>query len=88
MCCVRLVRVLRGLYGVVRITGNGTGQEPGPGLGLAKSITDNSVVKIGDFAVAEGSMSFKVEIDDVEVAKVATNVPRCLTNEFPPANPL
>ena len=42
-------------------------------LGLAKAITDNSVVKIGDFAVAEGSMSFKVEIDDVEVAKATIN---------------
>lgn len=38
-------------------------------LGLAKAITDNSVVKIGYFAVAEGAMAFKVEIDDVEVAK-------------------
>lgn len=42
-------------------------------LGLAKAITDNSVVKIGDFAVAEGTMTFKVEIDDVEVAKSAIN---------------
>ena len=40
-------------------------------LGLAKAITGDSVIMIGEFAVAEGSMTFKVEIDDVEVAKAA-----------------
>ena len=38
-------------------------------LGLAKAITDDSVVKIGDYLVANGEMSFVVEIDDVVVAK-------------------
>ena len=42
-------------------------------LGLAKAITDNSVIKIGDFAVAEGSVTFKVKIDNVEVLKAAIN---------------
>ena len=42
-------------------------------LGLAKAITEDSVVKIGDFAVARGSMTFKVEVDNVEVAKAAVN---------------
>ena len=38
-------------------------------LGLAKAITDNSVIKIGDYLVTNGKMSFVVEIDDVLVAK-------------------
>ena len=38
-------------------------------LGLAKAITDASVVRIGDYLVANGEMSFVVEIDDVQVAK-------------------
>ena len=38
-------------------------------LGLTKPISTNSVMKIDDFVVANGAMSFKVEIDDVEIAK-------------------
>ena len=40
-------------------------------LGLVKAVTDGSVVKIGDYLVANGAMSFIVEIDDVAVAKEA-----------------
>ena len=38
-------------------------------LGLGKAITDKSVIKIGDYLVTNGKMSFVVEIDDVVVAK-------------------
>ena len=58
-------------------------------LGLAKAITDASVVQIGDFAVANGAMSFKVKIDDVEIAKKKVKefvrVSTDLANWNPPA---
>ena len=38
-------------------------------LGLTKPISTNSVMKIDDFVVANGAMSFRVEIDDAEIAK-------------------
>ena len=41
-------------------------------LGLVKTIiTDKSTVKIGDYLVSGGKMSFSVQVDDEEVAKAA-----------------
>ncbi len=41
------------------------------GLKVVKAVTDESTVRIGDYLVANGEMSFTVEIDDVRVAKEA-----------------
>ena len=35
------------------------------------AITDNSVVKIGDYHVADGKMAFSVSVDDIRVEKNA-----------------
>ena len=55
-------------------------------LGLVKAITDGSAVRIGDYLVVNGTMSFVVEIDDVAVAKEAVKklvqVKSALTDEW------
>ena len=40
-------------------------------LGLVDAMTDGSVVKLGNYLVANGEMSFSVSIDDVEVTQAA-----------------
>ena len=55
-------------------------------LGLVDAMTDGSVVKLGNYLVANGEMSFSVSIDDVEVTQAAikdfVEVKASLTDEW------